>query len=227
MIEPIFPRVREFYNTYLPHGDRLGEIFYAVWMVVISLGILGGTGFEGGAITYVVLIAFLVNITWGLIDGITVMYSGVIERRKTDGLIHDLQTNNDGSSRRAGASALEDGITSILDPADRERVLDMIVASRRGKDPQKIRYYAEREDWYYALGILIIDLLVVVPLIAPFLMIQDPETALWASRLIASTIFAILGAAYARELNRNRWIAGLFLGTLGLSLSILAFMAGW
>jgi hypothetical protein len=227
MTEPIFPRVREFYNTYLPHGDRLGEIFYAVWMVVVSLGILGGTGFEGGAITYVVLIAFLVNITWGLIDGITVMYSGVIERRKTDGLIHDLQTNNDGSSRRAGASALEDGITSILDPADRERVLDMIVASRRGKDPQKIRYYAEREDWYYALGILIIDLLVVVPLIAPFLMIQDPETALWASRLIASTIFAILGAAYARELNRNRWIAGLFLGTLGLSLSILAFMAGW
>ena len=227
MTEPIFPRVREFYTKYLPHGDRLGEIFYAVWMVVVSLAILGGTGFEEGAITYVILIAFMVNITWGLIDGITVMYGGIIERRKMDGLIHDLQTTNDESSRKAGANALEKGITSILDPSDRERVLDLIVASGRGRDPQKIRYYAEREDWYYALGILIIDLLLVVPLMAPFLMIRDPETALWASRSIATTIFAILGAAYAKELNRNRWIAGLFLGTLGLSLSILAFMAGW
>jgi len=95
MTEPTFSRVREFYTKYLPLGDRLGEMFYAVWMVVVSLGILGGTGFEGGAIAYVVLIAFMVNITWGLIDGITVMYSGVIERRRIDGVIHDLQTAND------------------------------------------------------------------------------------------------------------------------------------
>jgi hypothetical protein len=227
MTEPTFSRVREFYTKYLPLGDRLGEMFYAVWMVVVSLGILGGTGFEGGAIAYVVLIAFMVNITWGLIDGITVMYSGVIERRRIDGVIHDLQTANDESSRKAGAIALGDGITSILDPTDRERVLDMIVASKRGEDPQKTRYRPGREDWYYALGILVIDIVLVVPLIAPFFMFQEPATALQASRFIATVIFAGLGAAYARELNRNRWIAALFLGTLCLSLFSLVYMAGW
>ncbi len=227
MTEPAFSRVRGFYSKYLPLGDRLGEMFYAVWMVVVSLGILGGTGFEGGAIVYVVLIAFVVNITWGLIDGITVMYSGVIERRRVDGLIHDLQTKNDAGSRKAGASALEDGITSILDLADRERVLDMIACSKGGRDPQETRYRPGRDDWYYALGILVIDVVLVVPLIAPFFIFQEPATALQASRFIATAIFAGLGAAYARELNRNRWIAALFLGTLCLSLFSLVYMVGW
>jgi hypothetical protein len=227
MTEPTSPRVRVFYSRYLPLGDRLGEIFYSVWMVVVSLGILGGTGFEGDAVTYVVLIAFAVNITWGLIDGITVMYSGIIERRRMDGLVHDLQARNEESSRRAAARALEEGVTGILSPSDKEKVLDMIVSSRRGRDPMATRYYPGREDWYYALGILAIDLILVVPLIAPFFILTNPETALLASRFIATVLFAGLGAAYAKELNRNRWLAALFLGTLCLGLFSLMYMAGW
>jgi hypothetical protein len=62
-------RIRTFYATNLPVGDFLGEVFYAVWMVVVSLGILGGTGFEGGAIAYVVLIAFIGEELWEKFGG--------------------------------------------------------------------------------------------------------------------------------------------------------------
>ncbi len=220
--------MRTFYATNLPIGDFLGEVFYAVWMVVVSLGILGGTGFEGGAIIYVVLIAFMVNITWGIIDGFTVMYTGIIERARNDKIIHALQNEDNADSRREGNVALSEGITSVLGPADRQKVLNMIAASKCiDWDPATKPYRPRREDLRYALGILSIDASLVIPLVAPFAIVSDPYQALYLSRLIATVIFVILGAYYAKHLNRRRWLAALFLGTLCFSLFNLAYLAGW
>ena len=221
-------RLSTYYATNLPVGDFLGEVFYAIWMVVVSLGILGGTGFEGGAIAYVVLIAFMVNITWGLIDGLTVMYSGIMERARSERIIHALQSKGDAGSRREGSVALSEGITSVLGPADQQRVLDMIAsAAPIDGDPATKPYRPRREDLRYALGILSIDVLLVIPLVAPFAIMSDPSQALYLSRLVATVMFAILGAYYAKHLNRRRWLAALFLGTLCFSLFNLAYLAGW
>jgi VIT1/CCC1 family predicted Fe2+/Mn2+ transporter len=227
MAERNISRVRAFYAEYLPVGDRLGEMFYAVWMVVVSLGILGGTEFERGAIAYVIIIAFAVNTTWGLIDGLTVMHSNIIERARYERLVYDLQSRGDQDSRAAGAEALKEGITTSLSPADQERVLDMIVNSPLVEDPRKKRYYPYREDWDYALGILAIDVALVLPLVAPLFIFPDHAQALYVSRLIATLLFAVLGAAYAKHLNRRRWVAALFLGTLCFAVFNLAYLAGW
>ena len=63
-----FDRIRTFYAQYLPVGDRLGEMFYAVWMVIVSLGILDTLDPNENAIFYVIIIALGVNMTWGLIE---------------------------------------------------------------------------------------------------------------------------------------------------------------
>lgn len=228
MISRPLSRMRSFYSTYLPLGDFLGEMFYAVWMVVVSLGILGGTGFDGGAIAYVIIIAFTVNIVWGSIDGLTVMHSNIIERVRDEKIIYGLQTGGDVEARKLGADALSEGITSTLNPSDREKVLDMIASSKTiEEDPAAMPHYPRREDWNYALGILSIDVLLVIPLVAPFVIFPEPHQALYLSRAIATAIFAVLGAFYAKHLNRRRWLAALFLGTLCSSLFIMVFLAGW
>ncbi|MDW5562856.1 MAG: hypothetical protein SA339_06475 [Methanomassiliicoccus sp.] len=228
MASRAFVRIREFYKRNLPIGDYLGEMFYAVWMVVVSLGILGGTGFEGGAIAYVVFIAFAVNTAWGLIDGLTVMHTNIIERSKSDKAIFDLQTKGDAGSRDAGMDALSEGITSTLSTDERGKVLDLISGSAPLKDnPYTKRYRPCKEDWTYALGILSIDFLLVIPLVFPFLIFSQTSVALYVSRMISTLLFAIIGAAYAKNMNRRRWVAALFLGTLCTSLFSLAFLAGW
>ncbi len=221
------PRISAFFTDNLPLGDRLGEAFYAVWMVVVSLGILGGTGFEGGAIAYVIIIAFAVNLTWGLVDGITVMHSYIIERRQSEELVHDLQTAGGEEVRKKAVEALGEGITGALSNDDRMKVADMIAATPPGEDPRTKRYRAQREDWDYFIGILTIDVLLVVPLVLPFLMFPNPYTALYMSRILATVLFAALGVLYARELNRNRLLAALFLGTLCFSLFTAAYLSGW
>lgn len=221
------PRVQSFYREYLPLGDRLGEMFYAVWMVVVSLGVLGSTELTRGAIVYVVLIAFSVNIAWGLIDGITVMHSYMLDRARNERMVFDLRTKNDEASRKAARGSLDESVTVALDDVARERVLDLIAAGDPGEDPSLKRYYPRAEDWKYAWGILAIDTFLVLPIVFPLLFWSNTGQAIFASRLVATAIFAMLGAAYAKELNRRRWVAALFLGTVCFSLFTIAFLAGW
>ncbi len=227
MVARLVPRIRAFYGKYLPVGDRLGEMFYAVWMAVISLGVLGSTELDQGAIAYAVLLAFAVNMTWGLIDGISVMHTNIINRARNEQMIYDLRSRKDMSSRTAVLSSLDDSVTSGLGEGDREKVVDLIAAGTPGADPLKKKYYPGREDWYYALGIFAIDTVLVIPLIAPLFIWAEPSQAIYASRLVATVLFAILGAAYAHNLHRRRWLAALFLGTLCFSIFSLAFLAGW
>lgn len=227
MVERLVPRIRAFYGTYLPVGDRLGEMFYAVWMAVVSLGVLGSTELDKGAIAYAIFIAFSVNMTWGLVDGISVMHTNVINRARNEQMVYDLRSRNDRSSRATASSSLDGSVTSSLGDMDREKVLDLIAAGPPGDDPVKKRYYPGQEDGYYALGIFAIDTVLVIPLVAPLFIWADPAQAIYASRLVATVLFAILGAAYARNLHRRKWLAALFLGTLCFSIFSLAFLAGW
>ncbi len=220
-------RIKDFYSEYLPIGDRLGEMFYATWMVVISLGFLNSGENPEELLIITIAIAFSVNIVWGLIDGTSVMYTNIIDFAKTEQMVYDLRTKNDEPARQAAQKAIDDTIVSVLSKEEKDRIIDEIARGEPGDDPGKKRYYAQKFDRYYALGILGIDAVLVVPLIVPLLIFSSIPLALYVSRLIATIMFAIIGAAYAKNLNRRRWLAALFLATLGFSIFSLAFLAGW
>ena len=222
-------RIKEFYGSYFSIGDRLGESFYAVWMGVASIGLLNATATITRAdVVNVVLVAFVVNLTWGLIDGITAMYTSIIERAERDRLLYDLRTGkSDPRARDAALSSLGETIVGSLDLPGRQKVVDALAAGRPGENPRNRKYRAGNEDWSYALGTLCIDVFLVVPLVAPIILIPDVKLGVYISRLVATLIFASLGAAYARNLNRNHWLAAAVLGALGAGLFTLTYAAGW
>ena len=220
-------RVREFYRRHLPIGDRIGEIFYATWMVVVSLGIINSAADQAELVPLAIAVAFGVNITWGLIDGISVMLSNVIDRARMEGILFNLRTRNDTMARQDARDVLGETVLFALDDAEKERTIDRLAEGEPGGDPSKKSYYPAREDWHYAIGILAIDILFVIPIVVPLLVIHNVPDAILASRVVATLIFAALGAAYARRLNRNRLLAALFLGALGFSVFSLAYLLGW
>lgn len=218
-----FDRIRTFYAEYLPVGDRLGEMFYAVWMVIVSLGILDTLDPNENAVFYVIIIALGVNMTWGLIDGITVMHTNVMEKAKREEIVYNIRKIKDDDSKKAAMDALDDSITTVLNDDDRRKILEMISVGDPGEDPAKKRYYPTREDWNYAIGIFAIDTALVFPLVSPLIILHNPYQALYFSRLISTVIFMAIGAAYAGNLHRRKWVAALFLGTLCFSLFSLNF----
>lgn len=215
------------YAHHVSVGDRLGETFYAVWMAVVSIGIISTTTkITPDFIVHVIAVAFSVNIVWGLIDGITAMFTGIIERAKRDRLLYDLRVGADPHASQRVLDDLGDSIAGGLGDADTQKIVAALAAEPAGEDPRHHRYRPDSDDLLYALGILLIDVGLVVPIVLPLLVIHDVETAIYASRLVATVIFASLGWAYARHLNRNPWIAAAILGALGFALFTGAYAAG-
>jgi hypothetical protein len=224
----VLEKIRQFYGAYFAIGDRLGEAFYAVWMVVVSIGLLN----SGGQITpdhiaYVVGVAFVVNFGWGIIDGVTVMLTNIIDRVERDRIVHDLRTGRGEAATRAALDHLDGTIAAVLDEPERRRLVAEVARGRPGSDPHKTPYWPGQEDWLYALGIVGIDVAFVVPVAAPIILVPDVQTAVYISRLIATAMFAWIGARYARNLNHRLWPAMLLLGTLGFALFTAAYAAGW
>ena len=222
-------RIRNFYDNYLGIGDRLGEAFYAVWMAVVSIGLLNSVGeITPDHIVYVIGVAFTVNILWGVIDGVTVMFTNIIHRARRDQIVHDLRT---GALReqtvQTALKELDGTIVSPLDKAEKESIVEALAKGPQGQDPKTLVYRTSREDWYVALGILVIDVLLVVPVVLPLVVFSDMAVAVYVSRLVAVLIFALLGASYARHLHRSPWPAALLLGGLGFGVFTLAFEMGW
>ncbi len=180
-------RVRAFYGAALSTGDRLGEIFYAVWMAVISIGLLNSVDeITEDHIAVVVVTALVANLAWGIIDGVTVMLSAVIAWRKEDIAAHTM-------------------------PAE----------------PLRRRYLPVRAEWMTAVAIILLDLVVAVPIVVPLLLVQEIQTAVYVSRIVATVMFGMLGAAYARNLGWSPWLVGPGLAIAGYALFTAAYAAGW
>lgn len=224
---PVLLFLWRLYARHVSVGDRLGETFYAVWMAVISIGLLNTVKvITPDFILHVIAIAFSVNIVWGLIDGITAMYTAIIDRARSDRLLYALRTGSDPDVAAKVMAELGESIAGDLADADKQRIIAALAALPSGPDPRTQKYRPGRDDLLYALGIFLIDVGLLIPVILPLLLIHDVETAIYASRLVATAIFASLGWAYARHLNRNPWIAAAILGGLGFALFTGAYAAG-
>ena len=221
-------RIRSFYDRYFAIGDRLGEAFYAVWMVVISIGLLNsGDQITRDDIAYVVGVAFLVNFVWGIIDGVTVMITNIIDRVQRDRIVHDLRTRGGEAASAAALDHLDDTIVTVLDEPARRRIVAAVAKGPPGADPRKTPYWPGLGDWLYALGIIGIDVIIVIPIVAPLVLVTETATAVYVSRLIATAMFASIGAAYARNLNHRHWPAAAALGVLGFAVFTAAYETGW
>jgi hypothetical protein len=222
-------RLQEFFFGRVSAGDRLGEAFYGVWMAVISIGLINSvTAITPDHVMFVVAVTVGVNFVWGIIDGVTVMYSGVIACAERDALAYALRTRKDDAEiRDRMREQIEQFFGQHIDDAEKDRIIGAVASATPGENPATRGYRPGREDWLFALSILTIDVALAVPVAAPLLIIPDLPVAIYVSRLIAMVIFAALGWGYAKRLNRNPWIASIALGLLGFAVFTAAFEAGW
>ena len=188
---------------YIPVGERLGELFYANWMVVVSIGLLVEMEASMLSIVAVTIVAFSVNVVWGIIDGVTVMYGMVIGRIQRNDVIKRLHEG---------------------DASDMDIVIDLISKSKQVEDcgsrPLK-------SDIGYALGIIFLDSVMVIPLLLPLYLMPDYHNAVYTSHMISVVIFTIIGAAYAKRLNRNIWKTAVIFAIMGTILATLVYQSGW
>ena len=124
-------------KVYVP-GDMLGEWFYGFLMVAVVCGIIGGyseillesnLGYGRIYLTVVLLVlTFGVNITWGIIDGTTVIFGGLTDKADLERTISKLK--KDRINRELRDKVLDligHSSADYLPDKEKEKIVDRII----------------------------------------------------------------------------------------------------
>lgn len=227
--------ITRFQSTYLSYGDRLNEWFYGFLMVAVVVGIVGGfstlllnnhIGFGRGYLTLVLLvITFGVNISWGIIDGITVIYGGLTDRADLEKILGRLKMDrNDRALRDRVLTSLGDSPAVYLPDEEKEKMVDRII-DEAPEVPAK--YHLDRDDRNTLIAIASCDILAVIPVILPYLIFGFGTFPLMLSRLIASVAIGYIVFLYAEHTGRRKWLAAGIFMVLTVLLMQITYYYGW
>jgi len=224
-----------FQRRYMSFGDMLGEWLYGFIMVAVVCGILGGyseillnnnLGYGRVYLTVVLLVlTFGVNITWGIIDGSTVIYGGLTDKADLEKIISELKKDrNDRELRDKILDSLGDSSVEYLPDEEKEKIVDRII----DEAPEvPVRYRVSRDDRNTLIAIASCDILAVIPVILPYLILGFGKIPLMLSRLIAAIAVGYIVFLYAEHTGRRKWLAaGIFFIVMIVVMQI-TYYYGW
>jgi len=203
--------------------DRISEVLFGLIMVLTFTGSFSVA--EGGreAVRTMLLGALGCNLAWGIIDGVLYLMGCLAERSKGLLALHAVRKATDPQkAQRLIARALPPLVASVLQPAEletmRQRLKDL------PEPPQRARL--GKDEWLGALGVFLLVFLSTLPVVIPFLFMQNAWLALRISNVIAITMLFLTGYAFGRVTGHHPWVIGVSMVILGAILAGLTMALG-
>lgn len=210
----------------LTMGNRLSEFFYGVLMVVIITGMINnGLPPSQNTLRLLFIAGLAVNLTWGIIDGVTSMYGGLVNRADYYRIANAYRNDrNTPGNREMVRRSLQGTIVENLREEEQLAVVDMIGA---GEPVSGQKFPATRADWNVAIATILIDFVLVFPVLAPYFLIDNVRWAVFASHAIAIILLAGVAMLWARNLGLNTRKAGIIIALISFVMIYSTYCIGW
>jgi hypothetical protein len=215
----------------MSYGSWLSEWFYGFIMVAMVSGMITGYTFIGlhlfrWEITlWLIAVTFGVNISWGLIDGFTVVYGGLVDKADEEKLIGNLKKDKSNEKLRGTLlDSIDGSVAGYVSEEDQANLADKIID--QGPEAKKT-YHFTKEDRNIVLATVSCDALAVIPVILPYLILGFTTLAFTLSVLIASFAMAYIIFVYAKRTGRRKWMGASIFFVIALVMTLLAYYFGW
>jgi hypothetical protein len=223
--------ISRFQLKYMSYGSWISEWFYGFIMVAMVSGMITGYSFLGlhflrWEITlWLIVVTFGVNISWGLIDGLSVVYGGLVDKADEERLIGNLKKDKSNPKfRETLLGSIGDSVAGYVSDEDQEGLADKIID--QGPEAKK-KYHFTKEDRNIVLATASCDVLAVIPVILPYIILGFTSLAFTLSVLIASIAMAYIVFIYAKRTGRRKWMAASIFFVFALIMTLLAYYYGW
>lgn len=213
-----------FIHKHFTPENRLAEIICALVMVLSFTATTSATFHDTKP--HALLIAVLgCNIAWGIVDGVTYIMGNLLNRGVRARLVRALkQDRDDPKAMAVVTSRLESSLGPMLTAAQMEQVRSWIVESVDRSEPEPVGI--QRSDIYTGIACFMVVFGATLPLLIPFLLIENDSIALRVSNgLMLAMLFAV-GWRWAEYVNINRWKMGLTLLGIGFVLVAITIVLG-
>lgn len=193
--------------------DRVSELLFGLFMALTFVGAVSVA--QGGReeIHEMLIAALGCNLAWGLVDAVMYLVGTMADRGRWLTLVRAVQNAPDA---QAGHRLIERALSraaagDLVSPVEIEAIRGRIAAL--SDVPAQPGF--ERDDVLAALGIFLIVVGSTFPVVLPFIVIADVETAKNVSRLIALAMLFFGGLALGRYAGYDGWKAGLMMAGVG------------
>ncbi len=206
-----------FFRSHLSTSARLGETLCGL-VTVLTFTLLASKQIVGGRAGVVQLLIATAGccVTWGLIDGVLYVLDAISQRARRGRLARAVRERNDehafGLLREEVDEFLAELGVKDTDQQISQALRDSIAASRA------TTLHFEMEDWLGGAAIFSAQMLCCLPATLPFVLLDDPETALRISNGCSIALLFGVGFEWASEVGASRIGTALVVGALGVAL---------
>ena len=207
----------------LEPSERIGEILFGLIMVLTVTGATSVVTADRTEIQTMLIAALGCNVAWGIIDAGMYLMARLAEQGSNALLLREVRGTADRErAHRTIADALPPLLASIFQPSQ----LDLIREGIRRLAETETRPRLTGRDWLGALGVCILVILSTFPVVIPFLILGNAQTALRVSNVIAVVSLFFCGVIFARYAGLRPWPTGLTMVVVGAALVGIAIALG-
>ncbi len=203
--------------------DRVAEILFGLIMVLTSTGTLSVLTAGRADVKTMIVGALGCNLAWGIIDAGLYLMSCLGERGRNLLTLRAVRhTADSDGARRVLADALPAPVTAVLSKEEMESIRHRIAtapAYTRGP-------HLTKDELLGAVGICLLVFLSTIPVIVPFLFIDELRPALRVSNAIAIAMLFICGYVFAQNSGLRPIPTGLVMVAVGAVLVGIAIALG-
>ena len=206
----------------LDPAERTAEVLFGLIMVLTFTGSLSIAEAGRSDVREMLIAALGCNLAWGIIDGLLYVMGTLAERSRNLTVYRGVREAIDPAHARQVLATFSPVIASVMRSAELESIRKRL--NELPPPPEHAELHGS--DWTGALEVCLLVFLTMGPVAVPFMLIDDPPTALRTSNGVAVLMLFSAGAAYGRAIGRHPAVVGISIVSLGVVLVALTIALG-
>ena len=204
--------------------DRISEVLFGLIMVLTSTGTLSVATAGRAEVKTMILAALGCNLAWGIIDAGLYLMGCLGERGRGLLKLRSFRNTTDPEAgQRTLVDALPAPLVSVLSRDELESMRQRLLKLPESRQRARVT----KDEWLAALGICLLVFLSTIPVIIPFLFIDELRPALRVSNAIAIVMLFMCGYVFARNTGLRPWLTGpIMLAVGGVMVGVAMALGG-
>ena len=196
--------------------ERTSEVLFGLIMVLTFTGSISVADAGEGQIREILVGALGCNFAWGIVDASMYLMACVTERGRT---IVMLNAVRDRSDRKAAHALIRESLPSSVSALLTEPEIETMRERLSALPAPPTAPGVSRDDILGALAVFLLVFLSTLPVVIPFLVMNDALPALRMSHGIVLVMLLAAGWSLGEHAGRPGWRWGLTMGALGFALA--------
>ena len=203
--------------------DRISEMLFGLFMALTFIGAVTVAGRGQEEVRTLFVTAIGCNLAWGLVDAVMYLVRTATDRGRQLSLANAVRAAPD---EEAGRDLVRSALVAAFPRVVTETEVEAIRARVAAMTDLPARPELDGKDALAAIGIFLIVVASTFPVVLPFALFADVETAKWASRGLALSMLFLGGLGLGRYAGYGSWKAGLMMVGLGTALTVAIVALG-